>query len=231
MERPAVRWIRSRMLPVFSLKNGEEQNRDYLRGLTMKKVLDGFSKVVEVLLVIMMVAMMAVVFLATVGRYSQLYTIAWSEEFARYCMVGIVYLGLMLASRTDSHFVVEIIPLIFAKKPKIVKIFGLINAIIVDAFAIFLGSQGWKVCTKMLVQGKQSPMMRIPLGAVYMIIPVGIILMAVFYTISAVSKFRDNTEEKEENESWAWLVFYLVYCFLVCSLVFRSQSPLELLLL
>ena len=159
----------------------------------MKKVLDGFSKVVEVLLVIMMVAMMAVVFLATVGRYSQLYTIA------RYCMVGIVYLGLMLASRTDSHFVVEIIPLIFAKKPKIVKIFGLINAIIVDAFAIFLGSQGWKVCTKMLAQGKQSPMMRIPLGAVYMIIPVGIILMAVFYTISAVSKFRDNTEEKEEN--------------------------------
>ena len=149
----------------------------------MKKVLDGFSKVVEVLLVIMMVAMMAVVFLATVGRYSQLYTIAWSEEFARYCMVGIVYLGLMLASR----------------KPKIVKIFGLINAIIVDAFAIFLGSQGWKVCTKMLAQGKQSPMMRIPLGAVYMIIPVGIILMAVFYTISAVSKFRDNTEEKEEN--------------------------------
>ena len=53
----------------------------------MKKVLDGFSKVVEVLLVIMMVAMMAVVFLATVGRYSQLYTIAWSEEFARYCML------------------------------------------------------------------------------------------------------------------------------------------------
>ena len=89
--------------------------------------------------------------------------------------------------------------MIFAKKPKIVKIFGLINAIIVDAFAIFLGSQGWKVCTKMLAQGKQSPMMRIPLGAVYMIIPVGIILMAVFYTISAVSKFRDNTEEKEEN--------------------------------
>ena len=39
----------------------------------MKKVLDGFSKVVEVLLVIIMVAMMVVVFLATVGRYSQLW--------------------------------------------------------------------------------------------------------------------------------------------------------------
>lgn len=80
-------------------------------------------------------------------------------------MVGIVYLGLMLASRTDSHFVVEIIPLIFAKKPKIVKIFGLINAIIVDAFAIFLGSQGWKVCTKMLAPGKTKPDDENPAGS------------------------------------------------------------------
>ena len=51
----------------------------------MKKVLDGFSKVVEVLLVIMMVAMMAVVFLATVGRYSQLYTIACIQNRFTLC--------------------------------------------------------------------------------------------------------------------------------------------------
>ena len=165
----------------------------------MKKVLDGFSKVVEVIVVVMMAAMMAVIFLATVGRYSHLFTIAWSEEFARYCMIGIVYLGLMLASRSDSHFVVEIIPLIFAKKPKVIKAFGLINAVIVDVFAIFLGMQGWKVCSKMLVRGKTSPMLGVPLGAVYMIIPIGMILMAIFYTISAVAKCRTNTAEKEEN--------------------------------
>ena len=76
----------------------------------------------EALLVILMVCMMVVVFLATVGRYSHLFSIAWSEEFARYCMIGIVYFGLMLASRTDSHFVVEILPLIFAKKPVVLKV-------------------------------------------------------------------------------------------------------------
>ncbi len=165
----------------------------------MKRVLDGFSKVIEVILVILMIAMMCIVFLATVGRYSQLFSIPWSEEFARYCMICIVYLGLMLASRTDAHFVVEIIPLIFAKKPRVVKAFGLINAFIVDVFAIFLTMQGWKVSSKMLVRGKQSPMLRIPLGGVYLVIPVGIVLMAVFFTISAVQKFQNKIEEKEEN--------------------------------
>lgn len=162
----------------------------------MKKILDGFSRVVEVLLVVLMTCMMIVVFLATVGRYTHLFSIAWSEEFARYCMIGIVYLGLMLASRTDAHFVVEILPLIFAKKPAVLKVIDWINAVIVDAFGIFLFYEGYMVSAKMLKQGKVSPMMKLPLGAVYMIVPIGVLLMAVFYTIRTAEK----TFEKPEGE-------------------------------
>lgn len=162
----------------------------------MKKILDGFSRGVEVLLVVLMTCMMIVVFLATVGRYTHLFSIAWSEEFARYCMIGIVYLGLMLASRTDAHFVVEILPLIFAKKPIVLKVISWINAVIVDAFGIFLFYEGYMVSAKMLKQGKVSPMMKLPLGAVYMIVPIGVLLMAVFYTIRTAEK----TFEKPEGE-------------------------------
>lgn len=163
----------------------------------MKKILDGFSRIVEVLLVILMVCMMLVVFFATVGRYTHLFSIAWSEEFARYCMIGIVYLGLMLASRTDSHFVVELLPLILAKKPAVLKVVSWINAIIVDAFGIFLFYEGYLVSAKMLKQGKVSPMMSLPLGAVYMVVPIGILLMAIFYTINVVEKSMQKPEEKE----------------------------------
>lgn len=163
----------------------------------MKKILDGFSKVVEVILVILMICMMVVVFLATVGRYTHMFSIAWSEEFARYCMIAIVYLGLMLASRNDSHFVVEIIPLIFAKKPGVIKIFSVINAVIVDAFAVFLFYEGYGVSAKMLKQGKISPMMGLPLGAVYMIIPIGILLMAIFFSIRTAEKCLEKTDVKE----------------------------------
>lgn len=163
----------------------------------MKKVLDGFAKVVEVLLVVLMTCMMIVVFLATVGRYTHLFSIAWSEEFARYCMIAIVYFGLMLASRTDSHFVVEIIPLLFAKKPGVIKAIALINAVITDIFGVFLFYEGYTVSAKMLKQGKISPMMSLPLGAVYMIIPIGILLMAIFYSIRTVERCMEKTEVKE----------------------------------
>ena len=79
----------------------------------MKKLVDSFAKVIEAFLVILMALMVLVVFLATVGRYSQLFAIPWSEEFARYCMVAIVYLGLMLASLQERHFIVDLVPLLF----------------------------------------------------------------------------------------------------------------------
>lgn len=68
----------------------------------MKKILDGFAKVVEVACVIIMCIMVVVVFLATAGRYTGLFSIPWSEECSRYCMMAIVYLGLMLASRNGQ---------------------------------------------------------------------------------------------------------------------------------
>lgn len=165
----------------------------------MKKILDGFSKVVEAICVVIMVLMIVVVFLATVGRYTKLFGIAWSDEFARYSMVAIVYLGLMLASRNGGHFVVEVVPMIFPKA--VVKVISIVVALLVDAFAVFLIRYGWQVSSRMLTQGKLSPMMSWPLGVMYLLIPIGVALMAIFYTIHTIeglaAKDEENKEEKE----------------------------------
>ena len=55
----------------------------------------------------------------------------------------------------------------------------------------------------MLAQGKLSPMLKLPLGGVYALIPVGIVLMAVFYTYHMVQKIRDDStggQVKTEEE-------------------------------
>ena len=132
----------------------------------MKRFLDGFSKLVEAVCVTIMVLMVIVVFVATIGRYSKLYAIDWSDEFARYSMVAIVYLGLMLASRNGGHFVVEVVPMIFPKS-------------VVKAISVV------------------SPMMDLPLGMVYLLIPVGVGLMAVFYTIHTIESLMAKDEKKE----------------------------------
>ncbi len=160
----------------------------------MQQAVKSFAKLVEVVLVILMALMVLVVFFATVGRYTQLFSIPWSEEFARYCMVAIVYLGLMLASLTKQHFVVELVPLIFKNKPAVIKVCNIIVTICMDLFAIFMAKYGWLVVSKMLNQGKESPMLHLPLGMVYLLVPVGIVLMAIFYTYRM---YLDLTEEKE----------------------------------
>lgn len=161
----------------------------------MKKVLDGFSKVVEGICVVIMFLMVIVVFVATVGRYSKLFSIPWSDEFARYAMIMIVYLGLMLASRNGSHFVVEIVPMIFPAS--VVKGISVLITLLVDAFAVFIIRYGWMVSSKMLAQGKMSPMMNLPLGAVYLLVPIGLALMAIFYTIHTVESFMSGKKEDE----------------------------------
>ena len=150
----------------------------------MKKILDAFARLVEIICVVLMCIMVVVIFLATLGRYSGWFSIDWSEECARYCMVGITYLSLMLASRRGGHFVVEATTLIFPKK--VLDVLSAIIVLIVDAFAVFVAKYGWAVSAKMLKLGKTSPMLELPLGAVYLLVPIGVVLMAVFYTIYAI---------------------------------------------
>ena len=161
----------------------------------MMKVLDGIKKVMEFIVVIVMMAMVIVIFLATLGRYTGLFAIPWSEEFARYCMIAMVYLAAMLAASRGSHFCVEVADVILPKP--ILKVVKLFNILAVDVFALFIARQGWGVSSKMLRQGKLSPMLELPLGAVYMVIPVGMVLMAVYFTAFNIQKIKEMGGDKK----------------------------------
>jgi C4-dicarboxylate transporter DctQ subunit len=157
------------------------------------KVLDGFKKVMEFIVVIIMMIMVVVIFLATVGRYTGLFSIPWSEECARYCMVAMVYLASMLAAAKGAHFCVELADVLLPKPVlKVVKIF---NIIAVDLFSLFIMKQGWGISSKMLGQGKLSPMLELPLGAVYMVIPVGLFFMAIYFTVFNLQKIKEMGKE------------------------------------
>ena len=81
----------------------------------------------------------------------------------------------------------------------VVKVISVIVTVLVDAFAVFLIRYGWMVSSRMLNQGKLSPMMGLPLGAVYLLIPVGVTLMAIFYTIHTLEALTAKDTNKEEE--------------------------------
>jgi TRAP-type C4-dicarboxylate transport system permease small subunit len=69
----------------------------------MQKVVDGFFKLLEFLVVAMLFAMVVMVFGNVVMRYAFNSGIDVSEEMSRYCFIWLTYLGAMVAMREGGH--------------------------------------------------------------------------------------------------------------------------------
>ncbi|NLK18461.1 MAG: TRAP transporter small permease subunit, partial [Synergistaceae bacterium] len=66
----------------------------------MRKLLDNFE---EYALLLLFPLMVAVVFVATMARYFNLFPMFWGEEVARYIMVFMAYIGAGLAMKRGAH--------------------------------------------------------------------------------------------------------------------------------
>ena len=81
----------------------------------MQKLIDGFFKLLEFLVVAMLLAMVVMVFGNVVMRYAFDTGIVVSEEMSRYCFIWLTYLGAMVAMREGGHLgmdtLVKVLPL------------------------------------------------------------------------------------------------------------------------
>lgn len=73
----------------------------------MKKTIDLFFKLLELLVVACMVAMVIMVFGNVVLRYGFNSGITISEEMSRYCFIWLTYIGAMVAMRDGAHLGVD----------------------------------------------------------------------------------------------------------------------------
>lgn len=73
----------------------------------MKKPVDLFFKLLELLVVLSLVAMVIMVFGNVVLRYAFNSGILVSEELSRYCFIWLTYIGAMIAMRERGHLGVD----------------------------------------------------------------------------------------------------------------------------
>ncbi|VWX62071.1 TRAP-type C4-dicarboxylate transport system permease small subunit [Burkholderiales bacterium 8X] len=73
----------------------------------MDKLIDGFFKLLEFLVVVCMVAMVIMVFGNVVLRYGFNSGITVSDEMSRYCFIWLTYIGAMVAMRDGAHLGVD----------------------------------------------------------------------------------------------------------------------------
>lgn len=156
------------------------------------KFLDVIEKVIRVILIFLMAAMVLVMFLQAVMRYVFNNPLAWCEELAVYMMVYCVMLGICIATRRESHLQVDFLLSFCSQRIKC--LVTAISSIIAIVVMIFFCTYSISL---MEVAVSKSTTMPITMRQIYMVFPVGSILLILF-SVENIAKnfiaFKHNGE-------------------------------------
>ena len=164
---------------------------------TTKKFLDNFE---ETFSSILLGAMVILIFLQIVFRFLLNLPLRWTEESARYAMIILIYLSACSGVKKEKHIRIEAIHNVLPKK--IAFIYWLISNIIWFAFNLALIIYGVEMASFIYSTGQVSPVLHIPMGLLYMVIPVCFAIMEIRIiqlVIDRLKKEKMGAEEKKND--------------------------------
>ncbi|MGH6917812.1 MAG: TRAP transporter small permease [Geminicoccaceae bacterium] len=122
----------------------------------------------------LMLVMTVLVFANVVLRYLFGNSLPWVEELTRYMMIWLAYLGAGLALRAGTHVAVEIV-----QDAMPVPAVRLLRGVIAALILVFLAAVAWYgFAYAQFAMRQSSAVLRLPLGLVYLGVPIGCTLMA-----------------------------------------------------
>lgn len=132
-------------------------------------------------LVILLLAAMAVMVFTNVAlRFLTDYSILWVEEASRYTMVWLTFIGAGPVLRYGGHIGIDTV------ERALPRFAPAIRAVIFVLLAIFFGAMiviGIRYAS--LTWGQTTPVLELPIGAVYLAMPAGFALMIVHLALMA----------------------------------------------
>ncbi|KPL96204.1 MULTISPECIES: TRAP transporter small permease [Vibrio] len=138
--------------------------------------------------VILLVIMTAAIFLQVVSRTFD-YSIAWTEELARYCFIWLVYIGISFAVSRKSHIKIEAIAMLIDEKEK--KYLSLFSDFVFLAFSVVILFKSTQMVANLYYLGQTSPALGLPMWIVYLAGPVGFALTSIRLIQQMVSTTDD----------------------------------------
>ena len=147
----------------------------------------------------LLAASCALVLLNVVLRYGFGASLAWAEEVSRYMMIWLAFLAAGLAMREGAHIAVENLPELLPEPAA--RLVRLVALLLVVSFVALLGWLGWQYAQFAMTQ--RTPVMRWPVGLVYLAVPIGMALMLAHLALIArryVLRPRDEAERVRAAE-------------------------------
>ncbi|SFR06370.1 TRAP transporter small permease [Desulfoscipio geothermicus] len=133
------------------------------------------EKACKTIIFTLFIVMVITTFAQVIFRFV-FFSLSWSEELSRYCLVWLTFVGGALGVRKKIHVAVEAVTLLFPRSLKIAV--SRFNYVLLAVLAILLIKYG--ITVSVLNMQQLSPAMHIPIGLSYAALPVGGLLILIF---------------------------------------------------
>ena len=132
------------------------------------------------LVIIILAAMAMMVFANVALRFLTDTSILWVEEVSRYLMIWLTFLGAGLVLRYGGHIGIDTLQESFPRHAESVRWVIFVFLMAFFGFMVWIGTR-----YAMLTWGQTTPVMQIPVGIVYLAMPVGFALLIVHLLLMA----------------------------------------------
>lgn len=164
----------------------------------MKKVFDFFNKTEELTASSLLIITSLLVFVQVLLRYMFNYSIAWSEEAARYMIAWFIFLGSSMAVKDNAHVNMDALSNLI--KGKVNQAISIVIDLINIAFCIVIIMAGLKMVQSAMDLGTTATSISLPLYIPYASVPVGVFFMLIRYIFSIANKTIELVNGKEVRE-------------------------------
>jgi C4-dicarboxylate transporter DctQ subunit len=135
------------------------------------------DRIEEYIMLVTFPPMLAVVLLAAAARYSNLFSMSWGEEVARYLMIWLGFAGIGYGFKKNAHlglsFVVDKCP------PALRRFLGVVRSLFIMLFGGLTAWFSYLILSKQFAFSQHSPSLQIPMWAIYLAVCVGGVLIVV----------------------------------------------------
>lgn len=152
-----------------------------------------FNKTEEAFVGITIMTVTFFLFINIILRFFFSAGISWTEEFIRYAIIWITFIGASICFRRGIHVGIDVLIDYLPGKSK--KTLSMIINLLAIVFMIFLIKYGFDLVLFSKGTGQLSPALQVPMFWVYLAIPIGALLSLIhlfIQTFEMIRNFRTN---------------------------------------
>lgn len=181
------------MLPFLLIFNHPHFRREY--AVNWKEFID--VKLEEWLLIISTIVIVLLVFLQVLARYVFDMSVGWSAELSRYLLIWITWVSTSYAIRKREHIRISVV--VERLSVPIQKVIEIIVIFLWGIFATVMAIVGTQIVMNIQLMGQKTSTLGLPMWVIYVIIPLGGILMLLRLIQQLFFVITDRTEFTQKH--------------------------------